>query len=405
MNSLCSLLLVVLPAVIPSAPDGAGDATAAKEPEPVRVLTWHGDVIVGFIDVDAVRVATKYGVLTVPIAEVRSIELAARLSEEERAAIEDEIEALRNAEEPEARQRCRQAIVDAGSLALDVLREAAANAIDGKDADELRQALGDLIETIIELEPEARTTHDTVVARRFTITGEVELDSVGMRSSYGALRLARRDVERITIGTGPGRGGSDRLLVIKTWTDVSGEYANVSEILRGTRARLDEFESTSAPDFRRRLKRCGAVLLPEFESSNEQLSVLATECSRDLVRFVREGGVVISCGGTANLQFLSASRLLSCSGSSNSSTATVVKKHAIVRGVPSTIPYANATFPIRVQSAARMTALATAQDGGIVVGLSRLGEGAVVYCGWDYYASEEPHRRVLANAVRWATRR
>src|SRR5690606_23391825 len=82
---------------------------------------------------------------------------------------------------------------------------------------------------------------------------------------------------------------------------------------------------------------------------------------------------------------------------------SVVKKHPIVKGVSGTIPNANATIPINVHGG-KMKTLA-GQDGAILVGVATIGSGVVVYCGWDYYVSEEAHQRVLGNAVDWARAR
>ena len=70
-----------------------------------------------------------------------------------------------------------------------------------------------------------------------------------------------------------------------------------------------------------------------------------------------------------------------------------------MRGVSGSIPYANATYPIHPQGRPKVQPLAVTAEGGVVVGIARIGKGAVIYCGWDFYNSTETHQRVLSNAV------
>lgn len=243
---------------------------------------------------------------------------------------------------------------------------------------------------------------DTVVAKRFTIVGRVLDEAFDIAGAYGVLRVARADVERVLPRGGAIQSAWDKVLIVKTWTDPSGEFLNVLTFLKQrTRLRFVEFSGTTAADLRKALRGHGVLLIPELEQGGSAAVQVAREAAPAIRRFVREGGVIVCCGGGENPQFLSESGVLACSGGASGGTAETRGSHPILRGVKGPIPQANATFAISAESK-RMKLLAASAEGGIIVGVARVGEGAVVYCGWDYFASEEAHQKILENAVRWA---
>jgi hypothetical protein len=217
------------------------------------------------------------------------------------------------------------------------------------------------------------------------------------------LKVRRADLNRLSFSGASFRQEVDKVLMVKTWTDQDEEYVHTLDIIaKRARIRTAEFNGSSAQDVRRALGKYRVIVIPELEESGEETGQVAAEAGPALRKYVQEGGVIICCGGDANIQFLSQSGLVPCQGGSGDRAGTVAKKHPIVQGVSGAVPPANATFAISTTAGKKMLGLLVAQGGGIIVGVTRLGAGAVVYCGWDYYESQEPQQKILANAVRWA---
>lgn len=375
----------------------------AEEPHPssVRLSTRDGDLVIGTLTLTEIPVQTEYGLLRVPTEDVAVVEFARRLTDDDIAEIRATVETLRTSEEGEERDAARESLIQRGSLALDLLRSAL-----NPEHEDLNKSLNKIIEAIIEREPEDFPTTDRIVARRFTISGHVQIDKIGLRCSYGDLELSRNDVARIVIGTGSWRNPSSKVLIFKSWTDTSGEYQNVMNFLpRQTKLQFKEFESRDPSLLRKALRKFSVIVVPELEQSDEGLKKFSSATAKALRKFVRNGGHLVSCGGNGNNALLNRSGLLKFRAESNSSPVRVLGKHSLMRGVSGSIPHTNATYQIHPQGGPRVQPLATTVAGGIVVGVAKIGQGAVVYCGWDFHNSTQDHKRILANAVLWAAGR
>lgn len=248
---------------------------------------------------------------------------------------------------------------------------------------------------------------DKVSTRKFSIVGRAELEELEISLPQGRLRVPRCDLERLVLHGSQRIEAVDRILMVKTWSDPNEEFARTREIIaRMTKLKIAEFTGTSAAELKRALSKHRVLVLPEFERVESSLNEVATGTANALREFVRSGGTVVSCGGSGNMQFLTASGLLRCQGgAAGQGHAVVAKRHAILRGISGPVTHANATFPIRPLSPGRVQALLKLPSGEIVVGIATLGEGAIIYCGWDYFQSAEPHQKILANAVLWAAGR
>ena len=232
------------------------------------------------------------------------------------------------------------------------------------------------------------------------------METIRLTCSYGDLELNRNDVTRIVVGTGSWQSAANKVLIFKSWTDVSGEYQNVLSFLpRQTKLQFKVFESRDATLLRKQLRKFSVIVVPELEQSDEALKNFARASAKALRKFVRDGGCLVSCGGDGNSKLLNTSELLRFRVESNSSPAQVLGKHPLMRGVSGSIPYANATYKIHPQGGPKVQPLAATAEGGVVVGIARIGEGAVIYCGWDSHNSTENHQRILSNAVLWAAGR
>jgi hypothetical protein len=392
---LC-LVSVVLVVRIGSSEDRAHDAGAS-----VRVLTRDGDVLLGTLSVETLSVETRFGELTIPLADIRQIDLRREWSTEDDARLTkllSDIEAsLPNSTEADELQA---ELFQIALASRDELRKRSSST-----RDRAAQVLKEVLESFSDSDD--RTTnignpkHDRVVARKFTVIGKVASDEFTIATKYGPIRIARGQIERMAIGDAELQLETDRVLIVKTWSDPEREFANTRQAIdQRTKLRIVDFSGSSAADLKKALRGHRVLVLPEFEQGGSEQ--VAQELAKTLQQFVRTGGVIISCGGGNNHTFLSTSGVLPCSGGSDSSEATIRKRHPIFKGVQSPIPAADATLPIQSTGKPKMKALATSQSGDILVGVARLGAGAIIYCGWDYFDAPEPIQIVLANAVRWA---
>lgn len=380
----------------------AGGAEVPADPEAkakrVHVLTREGDVLLGSVDLESVTIDTRYGALTVPVADLRRVDFSWQASAEEAAKVQEYLQEL---EDPAGRKTARSGILEVGPVALPRLYAPGLEA-DKEVTDVLEEIRGEL---------EARKgrrslEEDVILMKPFNVVGRVRLDALEIETTYGPLRIARHDLDRLLFGGSGAFRDVDKVLIVRTWTDVDEEYAHTrSAIARFSKLKLVEFTGSSAGALKKALVKHSVLVLPEFESGGSAAQAAAREAGTALKKFVREGGVVISCGGTNNANFLTASGLLTCRANSNDSTGTIRKRHPIVKGVKGGVPSINATIPLTQVQGRKMKSIVTSPSGATIVGIATYGSGAIVYCGWDFYRSGDAHQRILANCVEWAATR
>lgn len=144
------------------------------------------------LQIASIEVATRYGKLTVPASEVRSIEFGLRIPDETAKRLDAAIARLGS---PEFKQR-----EEAGSELLE-LRELAYAAVQqaarSSDAEVARRAK-DILKALIEEVPAEKLNlprHDTVVAADFTIVGRIETATFKARTAYfGEVSLKLADL-------------------------------------------------------------------------------------------------------------------------------------------------------------------------------------------------------------------
>jgi hypothetical protein len=140
----------------------------------------------------SIDVATRYGKLTVPVAEIRRVELGLRLPEATAKRIDAAIARLGS---PDFKQREAAAaeLLELRELAYPALQQAAGST-DLEVARRAKDALKSLAETV-PAEKLDLPRHDTVVALGFTIVGQIEGPSLKARTAYfGETSLSLADV-------------------------------------------------------------------------------------------------------------------------------------------------------------------------------------------------------------------
>jgi hypothetical protein len=158
-------------------------SVSAPKPEPDTVEVRFADdsTVKMVLQHSSIEVATRYGKLSVPVAEMRRIDFGLRIPDETAKRIDIAIGKLGSVE---FKQR------DAASAELLQLRELAFPALQraAKSEDlEVAKRAKDAIKTLVENMPPEKlylARHDTVVTMDFTIVGQVETSVLKVRTPY-----------------------------------------------------------------------------------------------------------------------------------------------------------------------------------------------------------------------------
>lgn len=161
------------------------EKNAKSEPRPdanaIEVRFADDSVVKMVLQQNTIEVATRFGKLSVPVQDMRRIELGMRIPAATAKRIEAAIAALANAD---FKKR------DAGAAELISLRElgypALLRAARSSDPEVSRRA-EEAIKTIAEKVPTEKLhlpLHDTVVTTEFTIVGQVEAPTLKARTPY-----------------------------------------------------------------------------------------------------------------------------------------------------------------------------------------------------------------------------
>lgn len=194
MRSLyhCSLLLAALAVAKATLGQEKDGKPAASRPNPYPVEVRFADdssVRAALLD-KSIEVTTRYGKLTVPVDEIRSIEFGLRIPAETAKHIERAVARL-NSEDFAQREAASAELLELRELAFPALQEAARSG----DAEVARRAW-ETLKTLADTVPAEKLhppQHDTVVALDFTIVGRIEGPALKARTPYfgeASLKLA-----------------------------------------------------------------------------------------------------------------------------------------------------------------------------------------------------------------------
>lgn len=165
--------------------------------------------------------------------------------------------------------------------------------------------------------------------------------------------------------------------------------ATISEFWDGSQGRLE----TS-------IRKQNAVVISY--PSNGDAAILETYGDK-LEQFVRNGGLVLITGTHAQTA-IDQLGLLDTEYAYYYETAGIHQKkenHPLFNGIPTDFTIANNyTYPLEINDAGFVT-LAEA-EGLPVIGYKELGEGKIVYIGFEYYDDEFTASQILGNVFKWA---
>ncbi|MBI4602025.1 MAG: hypothetical protein HY721_08695 [Planctomycetes bacterium] len=190
--------LTLLLALLALPEDAPRDSPPEDDAPPVFHLR-DGGKVTGEPRLDTLTVETRYGVLRVPVSDLSLVRFARRTDDDERKAIEREIERL-DSEDFDVREDAMEALRRAGASARPLLRRALKTGSDeAKNRAEL--LLAEIRDEPREagaeedgLEPLARDDEDEVATHRFTVRGRVAEERFEVACRYGDLILEAKDL-------------------------------------------------------------------------------------------------------------------------------------------------------------------------------------------------------------------
>ena len=205
-------------------------------------------------------------------------------------------------------------------------------------------------------------------------------------------------------GEGNTTPGDIRILAWLAYADIANEYANTITAINRyfTDYTLTESATTNPAQLQTALEGQQVFLIPEQEDSSD-LRSLGADFADVLDEFVRNGGLIVSCGATdfRNTGLLDGSGLveLEYHGSQNSGASTVVATdHPVMKDLGTTMEHENAVFICR--EATDMEVLAQYGSYPSVL-VKDIGKGHIVYTPYDFYSINDDGARLIANAVQW----
>lgn len=185
---LCAVILLVWSV------QGRAESRPAAPPE-VSVVLHDGTVLKGVTPPASVEVLTKYGRLTVPLKDVRRIEIGLRLTPDESRVIETAIRRL-GSQKPAEWQEAVKQLIALGRKAYPALVKSAA----GKDMEVARRAAA-LVQKMQQAVPAHRfpsRSDDTITTADCVLVGRLTDGIVKARSkTLGELRLNLADVRSL----------------------------------------------------------------------------------------------------------------------------------------------------------------------------------------------------------------
>ncbi len=192
---LLAVALVVAGITVGQEKDAKTAAGPRPHPYPVEVRFADDSTVKAALLDKSVEVVTRYGKLTVPVEEIRSIHLGLHVSAETAKQIDAAIARLGSPEYAQ-REAATAELLELRELAYPALQKAARSG-DAEVARRAKEAVKTLTETVpaekLHLPP-----HDTVAAFDFTIVGRIETPALKARTPYfGEMTLKLAEVRAL----------------------------------------------------------------------------------------------------------------------------------------------------------------------------------------------------------------
>ena len=201
------------------------------------------------------------------------------------------------------------------------------------------------------------------------------------------------------------------VLAFTAYTDTTREYPNtlaaLSEYFPGYT--LTETAATTEAAFQAALAGMDVFLIPEQEQGSiAQMEAFGTEIHDVLQDFVTAGGVVIACGGAPpqSIQtFLNTTGLMPGMGAGidvSGQTVDTATSHPLAEGMAASFQAAD--YALHCSVIPGSAPVVTYDISQYPLAATKIvGNGMVVFLGWDFYSYSDDQARLLANAVHHAS--
>jgi len=194
MRCALTALPVLTALILVAADDPKKPAPKGPEPGAFELRLSDGSVLKAVILDEKIDVLTKYGKLSVPVADIQKVEFAPRLTPEAVKKLETAVANLTSPTES-TREAALNDLLKAGVAAIPPLTKAAKGsnqelASKARDAlDKVRESLG------VNDEKPVIHTEDAIYTEGFTVVGRVETPAVKARTGhFGELTLKMTDL-------------------------------------------------------------------------------------------------------------------------------------------------------------------------------------------------------------------
>lgn len=174
--------------------------TAAPEAERPKVSAANslfvlkdGTRIAGSLQFSSVTVSTDFGVLRVPVSDVKRIRVGKKCDAELIDRIADLIEKL-GSSDFKVREQATEDLIKLGPVAASELKAAA------RSADvEIKTRAEKILASFIGREEETVPDDDVVETVKFTIVGTVDIQTFDLMTAYGRLTVKKQDVVEVVV--------------------------------------------------------------------------------------------------------------------------------------------------------------------------------------------------------------
>jgi PKD repeat protein len=195
-----------------------------------------------------------------------------------------------------------------------------------------------------------------------------------------------------------------KVLSLVTFADIDNEYAHTLEAINEhfTDYELHESYAVTSEELEADLQNIDILLLPEQESEYDDFAIIFSSISEAMQNFASEGGLVLVCRNT-NLQqsglFVNSFGEYTIYGD----VQNVDQTHPIMEGLPSVFPMPTATLHYNWTYDEDFTPVAVNLDNGgdYVAGYRNLGDGMVVYLGFDFHQITEHNSLMIGNTMKY----
>ncbi len=196
-------------------------------------------------------------------------------------------------------------------------------------------------------------------------------------------------------------GSESNVLALVTYTDYSQEYLKTIQSINSyfTDYTLAESSAINSDQLNADLEGIDILLIPEQEDAS---SLFFSNISDALINFVNNGGNILVCGG----QYIPTGVLFSPSTMTLANDLTVVNSDVtspLMTGLPESFDASNATIAFDWSADPDMNTVANTSflPNITVVGEKSIGEGNVVYVGYDYYEITTTNSQIIGNAMNY----